>query len=99
MAAVVAPATIDRISWPSRTWGAMSRPTRTSIWGFTASRTMSAPSTASPLEAVTRIPAERSCPCPDAARYAIMTPAELIPPETRRSLDLLYGKYLKGAKP
>jgi 5'-methylthioadenosine phosphorylase len=50
-------------------------------------------------EAVTRIPAERSCPCPDAARYAIMTPAELIPPETRRSLELLYGKYLKGVNP
>jgi 5'-methylthioadenosine phosphorylase len=50
-------------------------------------------------EAVTRVPVERTCTCPEAARYAIMTPAELIPPETRRSLDLLYGKYLKAAKP
>ncbi len=28
-----------------------------------------------------------------AAKYAIMTPKELVPHETRRALDLLYGKY------
>jgi 5'-methylthioadenosine phosphorylase len=47
-------------------------------------------------EAVPRIPAERTCPCAEAARYAIMTAPERIPPETRRAVDLLYGKYLKG---
>ncbi len=48
-------------------------------------------------EAVPRIPAQRTCPCREAARYAIMTAPEQIPPETRRAVDLLYGKYLGGA--
>lgn len=47
-------------------------------------------------EAVSRIPEERTCPCGEAARYAIMTPPDLIPVETRRAVELLYGKYLKG---
>lgn len=42
------------------------------------------------------IPGDRTCPCREAARYAILTPADRIPPETRRAVDLLYGKYLKG---
>lgn len=46
-------------------------------------------------ETVENLPTERTCSCRTAAQYAIMTPAELIPPETRRALDLLYGKYLK----
>jgi 5'-methylthioadenosine phosphorylase len=36
----------------------------------------------------------RSCACKEALRYAIMTPAELIPAQTRADLDLLIGKYL-----
>lgn len=32
-------------------------------------------------------------PITEAAKFAIMTPKELIPHETKRSLDLLYGKY------
>jgi 5'-methylthioadenosine phosphorylase len=47
-------------------------------------------------EAVAHIPAERTCPCREAARHAIMTPRELVPVETRRALDPLYGKYWKG---
>jgi hypothetical protein len=43
-----------------------------------------------------RIPAERPCACPTAARFAIMTPAASVPPETRRAVDLLFGKYLEG---
>jgi 5'-methylthioadenosine phosphorylase len=46
--------------------------------------------------AVPKIPAERNCACRSAAQYAIMTAANLIPPETRRAVDLLYGKYLGG---
>ncbi len=33
------------------------------------------------------------CPCFSAARGAILTAASAIPPEARRRLDLLYGKY------
>jgi 5'-methylthioadenosine phosphorylase len=36
----------------------------------------------------------RTCACASAAQYAIMTPAELIPTETRRAVELLFGKYL-----
>lgn len=42
------------------------------------------------------LPAARSCACAEAARYAILTAPEKVPPETRRALDLLYGKYLGG---
>jgi len=45
-------------------------------------------------ETAVRIPAERSCPCGEAARFAILTAPEKIPAETRRAVDLLYGKYL-----
>jgi 5'-methylthioadenosine phosphorylase len=38
--------------------------------------------------------AERTCACASAAQYAVMTPAELIPAETKRAVELLFGKYL-----
>lgn len=40
---------------------------------------------------------ERKCGCAEAAKYAIMTAHDKIPPKTRQAVDLLYGKYLKGA--
>ncbi|MFH1809947.1 MAG: S-methyl-5'-thioadenosine phosphorylase [Pseudomonadota bacterium] len=45
-------------------------------------------------EAVPRIPASRSCACPDAARHAIMTSRDRIPTERREALRPLFGKYL-----
>ena len=45
-------------------------------------------------EAVSRFPLSRTCPCAEALKHAIMTPAELIPPATRQSLGLLIDKYL-----
>ena len=45
-------------------------------------------------ESVSRFPLERTCPCAEALKHAIMTPAELIPPATRQSLGLLIDKYL-----
>jgi 5'-methylthioadenosine phosphorylase len=48
-------------------------------------------------EAAVRLPEERGCACGEAARYAILTAPEKIPPETRRAVELLYGKYLGGA--
>ncbi|PLX44372.1 MAG: S-methyl-5'-thioadenosine phosphorylase [Deltaproteobacteria bacterium] len=46
--------------------------------------------------AVTLLSEQGGCACRSAAQYAVMTPAELIPAETRRKVELLYGKYLKG---
>lgn len=37
---------------------------------------------------------ERSCECPEALKYAVMTDPELIPDDTRENLSLLIGKYL-----
>lgn len=39
------------------------------------------------------MPAASDNPIFNAAQFAIMTPAELIPDETKRALELLYGKY------
>jgi 5'-methylthioadenosine phosphorylase len=44
---------------------------------------------------VGQIPEERECECGNALRTAIVTAPEMIPPETRKRLDLLIGKYLK----
>ncbi len=45
-------------------------------------------------EAAARIPRERTCPCREAARHAILTDPAKIPPETRRRVELLFGRYL-----
>jgi 5'-methylthioadenosine phosphorylase len=45
-------------------------------------------------EAVKAIPAERGCACGSALKNAILTDPGAIPSDTRRSLDLLIGKYL-----
>jgi 5'-methylthioadenosine phosphorylase len=37
----------------------------------------------------------RTCLCGEALKDALMTEAQTIPPETRKKLDLLVGKYLK----
>ncbi len=41
-----------------------------------------------------KIDSNRNCHCREALKYAVMTPAELIPEKTRSDLDLLLGKYL-----
>ena len=46
-------------------------------------------------EAVPKIPDERSCPCKDALKTAIITQRDLIPYETKRALEPIVGKYLK----
>ena len=48
------------------------------------------------LEAVAVMPAARTCGCGSALKNAILTDPAKIPPETRRDLDLLIGKYLPG---
>jgi 5'-methylthioadenosine phosphorylase len=42
---------------------------------------------------VAALSSREDCPCRHAARNAIMTDVRLIPPQVRRALDLLYGKY------
>ena len=44
---------------------------------------------------VPQISGERKCICAQALNNAIMTEAGAIPPETRKKLELLVGKYLK----
>jgi 5'-methylthioadenosine phosphorylase len=46
-------------------------------------------------ETVEELTAERTCGCREAARHAVMTAPELIPRETRRAVDLLFGRYLE----
>ncbi|PSH05066.1 MAG: S-methyl-5'-thioadenosine phosphorylase [Acidobacteria bacterium] len=46
-------------------------------------------------EAVTALPAGRSCKCGQALATAVMTAPEAIPPATLAKLDLLLGKYFK----
>jgi 5'-methylthioadenosine phosphorylase len=45
-------------------------------------------------EAVTRVPAERTCPCASALATAIITRRDAIPAETRRALSAIVGRYL-----
>jgi 5'-methylthioadenosine phosphorylase len=44
--------------------------------------------------AVSRMPPERDCDCATALMGAIVTAPELVPPEQKKKLDLLIGKYL-----
>ncbi len=43
--------------------------------------------------AVERIPIERACGCVDAAKFAVMTAPEAIPPAARERLALIMGKH------
>jgi 5'-methylthioadenosine phosphorylase len=43
---------------------------------------------------VAALPAERTCHCVDAAKYAILTQPAAIPAEAKERLKLLFGKYL-----
>ena len=44
---------------------------------------------------MTSLPATASCKCHSAAKYSIMTAKNLIPDQTRKNLEPLYGKYLQ----
>jgi 5'-methylthioadenosine phosphorylase len=44
--------------------------------------------------AVAAIPAERTCACATAAKYAVMTQPDRIPAAAKEKLKLLFGKYL-----
>jgi 5'-methylthioadenosine phosphorylase len=44
--------------------------------------------------AVAAMPRERTCACPTALQFAILTSREAIPAATRNKLDLLLRKYI-----
>jgi len=41
-----------------------------------------------------QVPAERSCPCKDALKSAIVTDRKFIPRKTKKDLNIIIGKYL-----
>jgi 5'-methylthioadenosine phosphorylase len=45
--------------------------------------------------AVPAIPPQRTCPCATALKNAILTRADKIPPETKKRLDEIIGKYVE----
>ncbi len=45
--------------------------------------------------AVPRLPRQRSCPCPDALRTALVTPLEAVPDDVKRDLAPIIGRYLR----
>ena len=45
--------------------------------------------------AVEALPADEACACHEALKYAIMTPADMIPEKQKRELGIIIGKYLK----
>lgn len=49
-------------------------------------------------DAVLNIPKERDCHCKDALANTIMTDPKLIPPKTKKRLELIIGKYIKTSK-
>jgi 5'-methylthioadenosine phosphorylase len=47
--------------------------------------------------AVRRLPVPRGCECATALRYALVTPAELVPEAVRRELEPIVGRYMGKA--
>jgi 5'-methylthioadenosine phosphorylase len=45
--------------------------------------------------AVSKMPEKRHCICASALKDAIVTDKKIVPPETRKKLELIIGKYLK----
>jgi len=46
-------------------------------------------------EAVDRLSGARTCTCKDALATAIITPAPLVPEQTKKDLAPIIGKYMK----
>jgi 5'-methylthioadenosine phosphorylase len=46
-------------------------------------------------KAIPAIPHTRECPCATAVKDAIVTRKEFVPENTRKKLDVIFGKYLK----
>jgi len=48
-------------------------------------------------ETVAAMPPERSCKCGSALAHAILTDHKKIPAATKKKLQLIIGKYVKGS--
>ncbi len=85
---VVGPASTDNTTWPSRRCGPISRPTRASVCGLTASRMRSASAIASAFEATTRMPSVLSRAARRSARGWLATtcPGSTRPPRSRPAI-------------
>ncbi|MDD5006115.1 MAG: S-methyl-5'-thioadenosine phosphorylase [Candidatus Omnitrophica bacterium] len=46
-------------------------------------------------DVITKIPQERTCPCKDALKYALITSRDVIPSKVKKDLHIILGKYLK----
>jgi 5'-methylthioadenosine phosphorylase len=46
-------------------------------------------------QAILQVPRERKCPCQEALKYAIVTQSQFVPPETKKKLEPIIGKYMK----
>jgi 5'-methylthioadenosine phosphorylase len=46
-------------------------------------------------QAVRRLPVPRDCECASALKYALVTPAELVPEGVKRELEPIIGRYMK----
>jgi len=44
---------------------------------------------------IKELPAERTCACKDALKFAIVTDRKLIPEKTKKDLEVIIGKYIK----
>ena len=45
-------------------------------------------------ETIKTMPSDRKCKCADALKHAILTDPKLIPPQTKKSLSAIIGKYI-----
>ncbi|MDD5617576.1 MAG: S-methyl-5'-thioadenosine phosphorylase [Candidatus Omnitrophica bacterium] len=45
-------------------------------------------------ETIAKIPQERTCPCKNALKYALITSRNLVPKKTKKDLSIILGKYL-----
>jgi len=48
--------------------------------------------------AIAALPEDRPCAAPDALRFAILTPLDSVPEQTRADLEPIIGRYLRGGK-
>jgi 5'-methylthioadenosine phosphorylase len=47
------------------------------------------------LAALRRLPIRRECECAEALKFALVTPAQLVPPDVKRDLAPILGRYIE----
>ncbi|MFC1646307.1 S-methyl-5'-thioadenosine phosphorylase [Candidatus Omnitrophota bacterium] len=46
-------------------------------------------------ETIAKIPKERTCPCKDVLKFALITSRDVVPEKTKKDLRIIIGKYVK----